>query len=347
MMTPQMGFNTNPMQNQKLNNTGKFALNFGSKNDGSIEKPDESISKLTSSLSDNAKYAFDAMNKVIADINEFTNSRWEKLRLRFVNTCCTFDSDEIINIMMDDDESKRYIVQRMKEILGEDWAAERESTIHQLTKQIGMLEMKNNMFVTNFDAQSSNIAEKNKLKILQDLLDGKQNEINSIGKTLELKNQEISMLRKHQIIREEKSNKSKNGNETDQQQNNSQIIEQNQQLKNIINHLTMEIGKREQALHRFEIREKELRNSVQELESKVNNINSSQSNIINSESAIQMFHSRLKQLENERANHSDEEKEALKTPNAKSNQDNDEHIKKLKNTLRVYKNRSKEFEKRR
>lgn len=48
----------------------------------------------------------------------------------------------MISVMMDDEESKRYIVERMREVLQDEWAAEREAVIHQLTKQIGMLEVK-------------------------------------------------------------------------------------------------------------------------------------------------------------------------------------------------------------
>jgi len=65
-----------------------------------------------------------------------------------------------------------------------------------------------------------------------------------------------------------------------------------------------------------------------------------------SESAMQMFHSRLKQLEKEKENNSDDEKEMLKTPGP-NREDQDLYLKKLKNTLKVYKNRCKEFEKRR
>jgi hypothetical protein len=61
---------------------------------------------------------------------------------------------------------------------------------------------------------------------------------------------------------------------------------------------------------------------------------------------MQMFHARLKQLEKERANNSEDEKEILKTPNIHNNEDQTHYIKKLKNTLKVYKNRSREFEKR-
>jgi predicted nucleic acid-binding protein len=347
MMTPQIGFSTDQLLNQKLNNTGKFAHNLHSKNGGSVEIADESISKLTSTLSDNAKCTYDIMNNIMGDITEFTNSRWESLRRRFLNTCSTFDSDEIINIMMDDEESKRYIIQRMREILGEDWAAERETIIHQLTKHIGMLEMKNSMFVNHFETQNSNIAEKNKLRVLQDLFDGKQNQIVKMENTLELKNQEISMLIKNQNVKGSKSSRARKAIDGEYKQKYEKTILQNQQMQTVIDHLTSEVSQREHAIHRFENREQELRKSVQELESKVNNINDSHSNIINSESAIQMFNSRLQELEKERANHSEDETEALKTPNTGNNKDNEDYTKKLKNTLRVYKNRSKEFEKRR
>lgn len=115
---------------------------------------------------------------------------------------------------MDDEESKKYILQRMKEILNEEWAAEREITIDHLTKQIGMLEMKNNMFCSQFDTQSNPISEQNKIKIIQDLLDSKQNEVNSLQKNLSLKDKEISMLRMHQEGRQKKQNKTKNNLES-------------------------------------------------------------------------------------------------------------------------------------
>lgn len=66
-----------------------------------------------------------------------------------------------------------------------------------------------------------------------------------------------------------------------------------------------------------------------------------------SEAAIKMFNDRLKALEQEKANISDDEKEALKTPSALKSEEQLNYIKKLKNTLKVYKARSKEFEKRR
>ena len=60
-----------------------------------------------------------------------------------------------------------------------------------------------------------------------------------------------------------------------------------------------------------------------------------------------MFHQRIKQLEKEREDNSDEEKEILKTPNITDVEEKEHYMKKLKNTLRVYKGRSKDFEKRR
>lgn len=66
-----------------------------------------------------------------------------------------------------------------------------------------------------------------------------------------------------------------------------------------------------------------------------------------SEAAIKMFNDRLKALEQEKANISDDEKEALKTPSALKSEEQLHYIKKLKNTLKIYKARSKEFEKRR
>lgn len=80
---------------------------------------------------------------------------------------------------------------------------------------------------------------------------------------------------------------------------------------------------------------------------KVSEINNSSLNVINSESAIQMFHQRIQQLEEDRKEHSDDEKDILKTPNAQNTEEQEYYVKKLKNTLKVYKGRSKEFEKRR
>ena len=60
-----------------------------------------------------------------------------------------------------------------------------------------------------------------------------------------------------------------------------------------------------------------------------------------------MFNSRLQQLEKEKENHSEDEKENLKTPlNITSTDEQKVYISKLKKTLRVYKGRSKDFEKR-
>lgn len=92
---------------------------------------------------------------------------------------------------------------------------------------------------------------------------------------------------------------------------------------------------------------------MKDLETQVNNIREYQSRQntsrpqLNSETAMQMFHARLQQLEKEKENHSDEEKEVLKTPIANNEEDQKKYLKKLKNTIRVYKGRCKDFEKRR
>lgn len=88
------------------------------------------------------------------------------------------------------------------------------------------------------------------------------------------------------------------------------------------------------------MREKELRDSIQSLELKVNQLTNSKPSIP-SESAIQMFHQRLTQLEQD--NNSDEERELTKS---KETEDVKIYLKKLKNTLKIYKTRSKDFEKR-
>ena len=88
---------------------------------------------------------------------------------------------------------------------------------------------------------------------------------------------------------------------------------------------------------------------MSELKEKVEYIAQSQSTINNSwssDNAIQKFHDRLKQLEQEKANISEDEKEVLKTPNTAEPDEQKQHIKKLKNAIRVYKSRSREFEKR-
>ena len=94
-----------------------------------------------------------------------------------------------------------------------------------------------------------------------------------------------------------------------------------------------------------------MRNSIKDLQSRVNVITENQSksipdNFWSVESAIHMFNSRLQNLEKEKANHSEDEKEALKTPLNVSTDEQKVYIGKLKKTLRVYKGRSKDLEKR-
>lgn len=61
-----------------------------------------------------------------------------------------------------------------------------------------MLEMKNNLYKTQFDNTDKDTTEVNRMKVLQDLLDSKQNEIKSLQKSLNLRTKEVSMLRKFQ-----------------------------------------------------------------------------------------------------------------------------------------------------
>ncbi|CAI2362469.1 unnamed protein product [Moneuplotes crassus] len=324
-----------PSSGGKLNNTGKFAM--------INPLMEEAELKLGRPLLDDAKNVLNAFNKTMGSINDLLCSRWEDLRQKFISTCNNFQTDEIINIMLDDTESQKYVAQRMEEILSEDWAAEREATINQLTKQIGMLEMKNNLFSSQFDPKNCSISEANKMKVLQDLLDSKHSEVNSLQKNLSIKNKEISMLRAYQEGRSKKAGSTQESLNLEYKRMYESVIAEKEQLQNLVTSLQKEVGQREHSLQRFEQREKELRESISKLESKVNELTKTNVTPINSESAIQMFHKRIRQLEEDRDNNSDEEKELART---KNKEETENYIKKLKNTLKIYKSRSKDFEKR-
>ena len=135
---------------------------------------------------------------------------------------------------------------------------------------------------------------------------------------------------------------------------------ENLNLKDKIKSLHSITEQKEHDLIKFEVnlyliniikeREKDLRNDVSDLKEKVDSISQNQSSLNNnswsSDNAIQMFHNRLKQLEQEKSNISEDEKEVLKTPNTTKPAEQKQHTKKLKNALRVYKSRSRDFEKR-
>ena len=188
--------NNNANNGPKLNNTGKFAFSHAGKSINSIEFNEDRITQLDS-ISVDAKEAIKKLQHIISDISQLTTSRWEALHQKFVTTCSNLDSDEIISIMMGDDESQKYIAQRMREILNEDWAAERETTIHQLTKQIGMLEMKHSLFLTQVQTNMANSADKNRMNVLNDILQSKETEIRELKLQSERKDKELAMLKKH------------------------------------------------------------------------------------------------------------------------------------------------------
>jgi len=178
----QINFNGNNQSFQKMNNTGKFALGSVCK---SVPSIDANGVKLPGLLSEHSKTTLEALNLVINDIYELNQSRWEDLRMKFLSTCNNFDNDEILNIMLDDEESNKYIPERMREILNEEWAAERETTIDKLMKQIGMLEMKNSMLSSQIDSNNSSTSDQNRIKVFQDLLDTKQEEIFELQKNID------------------------------------------------------------------------------------------------------------------------------------------------------------------
>lgn len=189
-------FGNNP---SRLNNTGKFAINqIGSKGMNSLESIGDSLAK-AKDLSGDAKVAYENLVKIMNDVSQFTAARWEALKQRFLlKTSSNFDSDEVISIMMEDEESKAYIAQRMQEILNEDWAAEREVTIHQLTKQVGMLEMKHNLLLSEVNSKGIHTANKHQYDGLEAKLRNQQELMEKMHRQIELKNQEINMLRTHQ-----------------------------------------------------------------------------------------------------------------------------------------------------
>jgi len=147
-------------------------------------------------------------------------------------------------------------------------------------------------------------------------------------------------------MKSELDNISQNPYIHDYKQEFEKISLEKQHLQNMIKQMTVEINQRDEALKNFEGRERDLRESVQILDSKVNEINQPKLQSYQPESAIKMFNERLKQLEKDREDVSDNEKEILKTPNSRSDPEQEGYIKKLKNTLRIYKGRSREFEKR-
>ena len=128
--------NNNPHYSQKLNNTGKFTFANHSRVPNSIDSI-ESI-KLTPEV----QLAFSKFNKTLAEVDQIWKNRLDHLKQKAIQMCANMENDEVIKVMYEDDESKKYITQRLHEVLNDMWTSERETTILELTKQIGALNMK-------------------------------------------------------------------------------------------------------------------------------------------------------------------------------------------------------------
>ena len=72
---------------------------------------------------------------MINNLRDFHDSRFRDLREYLRTTQDQFRKDIVIQTMQGDPTSKHFVLQRMKEILGDSLASERESTIHTLTQE--------------------------------------------------------------------------------------------------------------------------------------------------------------------------------------------------------------------
>ena len=106
------------------------------------------------------------------------------------------DQDEIIKTMQNDQESSKYISERLNEILHDSWSSEREVTIMELTKQVGVLEMQNKQLESQI-RQSTPVSPFNNT-LVKAKLDSQDSEITKLRHELDLKDQEICMVKSYQ-----------------------------------------------------------------------------------------------------------------------------------------------------
>ena len=93
-------------------------------------------------LTPEVQLAFSKFNKTLAEVDQIWKNRLDHLKQKAIQMCANMENDEVIKVMYEDDESKKYITQRLHEVLNDMWTSERETTILELTKQIGALNMK-------------------------------------------------------------------------------------------------------------------------------------------------------------------------------------------------------------
>jgi triphosphoribosyl-dephospho-CoA synthetase len=187
-----------------------------------------------------ASLALAHLDSIIEAISQLTAWRWKNLREKFQKACRGFTRDEVILVMMDDEESKKYIVQRMREILEEEWAAEREGVIHQLTKQIGMLEMK-------WAMGERGEVERNRMNVIQDLVDTKEQEIRQLQQKLRLKENYIEQ------IEMDAGDRARESGYLEFKDKYEELLVQKNELKDYVTKLKIDINEKENVILRFEV----------------------------------------------------------------------------------------------
>ena len=251
----------------KLNNTGKFAFGpFNGNKHNSIESSDECADGQTE-LQYQAKIALSNIDKMIIDINQFYFTRWEILKQNLLETCDGFQTDDVIKIMMEDEETKKYVTQRMQEILQDQWSSERESAIYQLTKQLGILELKHNSLIAQLNSKVDFQVNRQKLSLMNAKWEALEQQVIQLTHEVDLKNQEIQMMQtfsnstsngsslQKQIDQMNQGNAKKSYayNKLEYKQKIESILSENMSLKGHINYLTNEVNNKDQSLQKFEV----------------------------------------------------------------------------------------------
>ena len=247
----------------KLNHTGKFAFGpFNWNKPSSIEANNEGFER-NIELSNEAKIALNDIDKLISDINQFYYTRWEILRHNLINTWEGFETDEVIKVMMDDEESKKYVVQRMQEILQDQWSSERETAIYQLTKQLGILELKHSMLITQINNKMNNQSIIQRTALINAKWGALEEQIVQLKKEVELKDQEIRMYQALNTKTPHINSSSKNSELYSSGKFNSNFLEYNEKIESIlgenmnlkahITYLTNELNHKDSCLEKFEV----------------------------------------------------------------------------------------------
>lgn len=90
----------------------------------SIESNDTTV------LPNAVKEAISMFDHAIGHIQSVYTTRWQNLRQRLSSKLMlSTEHDEVLKTMMDDPESRKFVKQRLSEILQDAWATEREELI--------------------------------------------------------------------------------------------------------------------------------------------------------------------------------------------------------------------------